>query len=514
MNATTHRLFHLILVFIFLLPFSTKAQPNSALKTLVVIFDGLREDYITPELMPNLYRLGMKGGWGRQNHSVFPTVTRVNAPSFATGSYPNKHGILGNSIYLPGLISSGVFNTGNASELMKVAEVTSDKLLTTPSLGEILAAQGKRMMVFSSGSTGQAFLQYHKVDNGAIINPDLILPSSFRTKVVAAVGEPPPAAKPNEERHAWIVEAFEHFVLTDESPEVSTIWFSDPDATAHAEGIGAPLTLEAIGFVDIQLGRVLAAMEKHGMRDQFNIMITTDHGFVTQIGKESLVDFLVDENLKESKVSDDVIIAGGAIFVKNHDRKKIQQIVSSLQKQEWVGAIFSKSEKAGSINGWVKGTLSFEAIFWGHKDRAADLLVDVNWSDQKNEYGYEGTSFASGIAGHGSSSPYEIHIPLLFDGPSFKQAIESQYPTSNIDITPTILHLQGIEVPEQMNGRVLKELLRGSPDIDKKPKQVTHQVSVKKDWGEYQLLLQQTIFDDHVYFDYTKVIRKYYLISD
>ena len=57
-------------------------------RTLIVIFDGLRPDYITPELMPNVYKLKQDGAYGNQNHSVFPTVTRVNASSYSTGSLP------------------------------------------------------------------------------------------------------------------------------------------------------------------------------------------------------------------------------------------------------------------------------------------------------------------------------------------------------------------------------------------------------------------------------------------
>ena len=35
------------------------------------------------------------------HHSVFPTVTRVNASSLVTGAYPERHGLMGNTIYIP-----------------------------------------------------------------------------------------------------------------------------------------------------------------------------------------------------------------------------------------------------------------------------------------------------------------------------------------------------------------------------------------------------------------------------
>ncbi len=488
---------------------SCAAQSTDGLKTLIVVFDGLREDYITPELMPNLYALGKEGAIGKQNHSVFPTVTRVNAPSIATGTYPYQHGILGNSISIPGLSNFGVINTGNATELIEASDALSGSLLTSISLGELLRVQGKKMMVFSSGSTGQAFLQNHKINNGAIINPELILPSSFKDEVIRVVGTPESYGSGNAAKHEWIVKAFSTFVLTPEGPEVSTIWFSDPDATAHEYGIGASQTLASLNVVDQQLGKVLLEMENKKMRDKYNIIVTTDHGFVTHRGEENLTEFLLKKGLKKTKDSNDIVVAGGAIFVKEHDPDVIQKIVASLQQQDWVGAIFTKASSQKPTLGWVDGTLSFDAIQWGHSARASDILVDVNWNDQKNEFGYQGVSFAGGMAGHGSSSPYEIHIPLIMHGPSFKQGFESTLPTANVDIAPTVLYLQDIPVPKTMDGRIMNEFLLGNPVHNKKEVQKNRiETKAVHSWGKYTLTLQQSVFDNHTYLDFTKVERK------
>src|ERR1035437_9739571 len=84
------------------------------IKTLIVFFDGLRPDYITPEAMPNVYAFSKRGCYGRQHHSVFPTVTRVNASSYASGSYPATNGILGNTVYFPQVDKKKGLNTGEA----------------------------------------------------------------------------------------------------------------------------------------------------------------------------------------------------------------------------------------------------------------------------------------------------------------------------------------------------------------------------------------------------------------
>jgi predicted AlkP superfamily pyrophosphatase or phosphodiesterase len=477
------------------------------LHTLIVFFDGMRPDYITPELMPNVYDLKTKGSYGLAHHSVFPTVTRVNASSYATGSYPATHGLLGNTVYFPQVDKTTGLNTGDASELMRITETTHGRLLTTITLGELLQKAGSRLMIFSSGSTGQAFLQNNTVSGGMVVNPSLILPASLKEEVIKTIGQPPPSGKPNTAQHEWAANALIHYGLGPNSPLVSAIWFSDPDGAAHSKGIGSPEAIESIKTVDAQFGRIVRSLEEKGMLDSYNIIISADHGFVTDIGKQGLADFLIKEGLKDDKTSEDVVLAGGAIYVRNHDQGKIKKIVAALQAQEWVGAIFTKAASKDRRKGWVEGTLSFETIHWNHPERAADILVDYNWSDRKNEHGYAGASFSKGVAGHGGGSPYEIHIPLIASGPSFRKNYESSVPTSNVDIVPTILKIHGIKVPEQMDGRVMSELLVDGKSPGREIKKETIETSAKFGSGVYHLILERSVVGKYRYVDEARVTR-------
>lgn len=477
-------------------------------RTLIVFFDGLRPDYITEEYMPNLFALKKQGSYGTRHHSVFPTVTRVNSPSYATGSYPKSHGLMGNTIFFPQVEKAKGLNTGDAGELMKVAEATGDSLLTSPSLGEVLSAHGEKLMVFSSGSTGQAYLQNHKINGGAVVNPDLIIPASLEQELVSAIGEIPEKGKPNADRHRWVTDALIRLGLAADGPLVNAIWFSDPDGTAHAEGIGAPLAMESIKSVDHELGRIIEYLKSNDLLKSFNILVSTDHGFSTHVGKESLLDFLLEEGLKADKASDDIIVVGGAIYVKDRNEEVIKAVVSALQAKEWVGAIFTKADESDKSKGFAEGTLSFTAIHWDHPDRAADILVDVNWNDNENEYGYKGTTFSRGVAGHGSSSPWDIHIPLVVAGPSFRSNYQSDLPTSNVDLIPTLLHTYGFDVPAEMDGRVMQELFVNANDLSEaKIEKETVEATVSHEWGTYRLMLERTRLDSHLYVDYTKTSR-------
>jgi predicted AlkP superfamily pyrophosphatase or phosphodiesterase len=510
-NATMHNRIQIILLITamaFGAPLSaqTKKESNKP-RTLIVIFDGLRPDYITQELMPNVYKLKQEGAYGNQHHSVFPTVTRVNASSYSTGSYPEQHGLMGNTVYFPGVSKTRGLDTGDAEQLEQASLSVAGNLLTATSFGEVMQAQGNPFMVFSSGSTGQALLQNHKVSGGLIINPEMILPKDKMGEVVKVLGNPPPDSTPNTARHAWVTDGLLHYALKPGGPQVSAIWYSDPDASAHAKGIGAELSNISIKGVDEQFGRVIAHLKNNSLYEQFNLVIATDHGFVTHVGQNNLADFLVTKGLKAGKESEDVVVVGGALYIKDGDGSKIKSIVSALQKEPWIGALFTRAKQPNSFQGIAEGTLSFETIHWNHRERSADILVDMNWDDRKNEHGFKGTSFSRGVAGHGTSSPYEIHIPLICSGPSFKRSFVSDLPTSNIDIVPTILHILNVPIPPSMQGRVMDELLLNTAMTKKGAKVEKVETQVTASWGTYKLVLEKSIWKDREYVNYTRTER-------
>src|SRR5262245_54476201 len=109
----------------------TMAQsPAPAAHThLVIVVDGLRPDYVTPALMPRLVRLGQRGIVFNAHHSVFPTVTRVNAATLATGAYPETHGLLGNNVYVPSVNPARGLDTGSRANLEQISQA-EPRLLT------------------------------------------------------------------------------------------------------------------------------------------------------------------------------------------------------------------------------------------------------------------------------------------------------------------------------------------------------------------------------------------------
>src|SRR5262249_8612787 len=155
----------------------------------------------------------------------------------------------GNTIYIPSVDPAGVLDTGERENLERVARAEG-RLLTAPTLGELLQRGGMKLLGVSSGSTGSSVLLNHTVSGGAVIHTDYTLPASLEADVAAALGPPPPQARPNDAQNQRAVDAYLKVGLDTIHPDVTLMWLNDPDATAHENGIGAPITRTSLSLVD------------------------------------------------------------------------------------------------------------------------------------------------------------------------------------------------------------------------------------------------------------------------
>ena len=482
-----------------------RAQPPSRRTHLVIVVDGLRPDYVTPDLMPRLVRLGRRGVVFNAHHSVFPTVTRVNAAALATGAYPETHGLLGNTVFIPAVNATRGLDTGSRATLEAIGEADGP-LLTARSLGEILQQAGRKVLAVGSGTSGAALLLNHTVAGGAIVHHEYTRPPELAARVLERLGPAPARAMPNAAQNRRAVDAYLAFGLEEIRPDVTLMWLSDPDTTAHTRGIGAGPTLEALTLVDGEIGRIEDTLAAKGLLDRTNLVITSDHGFSTHTGALKLA-ALVDPFVRPMPDgSPDIVVAEGAIHFRAGADVRVAEIVAALQRRPEVGAIFTRSGPRGGDEGVVPGTLSFGVARWNHR-RSAEILVAANWTREANETGFEGTSTQSGVAGHGTSSPHDIHIPLIAAGPDFREQTVSEVPTSNADVAPTLLRLLNLDAPPTMTGRVLQEGLRnGPPPASVRLDRVTE--TVRTTDGSYELTAHFTAAAGHRYLDFTEVKRK------
>jgi len=481
------------------------AEPN---RHLLLVLDGLRPDYVTPEVMPYLHALGRKGVVFMNHHAVYPTVTRVNSSSISTGAYPERHGILGNAVFFPRVQAGRFLDTGERGDLEKIQNDQDGVLLTAATLGEVLQASGRRMLAVGAGTTGSAFLLNHRVSGGAVLHTDFALPEVLHARVLAELGPAPAAAYPNDPRNRRASDAFLKVGIPAVDPSVTAIWLSDPDTTAHALGMGHPTTVEALRRLDREVKYIQDGLSNAGLLDRYNIWVTSDHGFATHTGAPDVRSLLTRFDGVLPDGAPRIVHGETAIYVRDGHRQTISDIVRALQGTRGIGAIFTRARASGALLGWVDGTLSFDAARWSHA-RSGEILYSPDWTDGKNAHGFAGTSASNGTAGHGSSSPFEIHNTLIAAGPDITQGATVSVPTGNVDFAPTFLHLLGVAAPRSMQGRVLFEGLRAGTK-NRASVRTIHQTAATAD-GSYRQTARFSIVRsggaDYRYLDSTQVTR-------
>ncbi len=474
---------------------------------VLIVVDGLRPDQVTPDVMPRLTALGGRGMVFERHHSVAPTVTRVNASSIATGTYPETHGLLGNTVYSAATFPLKGVNTSSHEDLEAMARAEG-RLLTAETLGRILARAGKRLAVYSAGSSGSAYLLSHPLaEGGAVVNPDLVRPESLRAAVTKAAGPGPAEAVPNSARNRWIVDAWQALAPTAVPADVTIFWFGDPDATAHATGLASAQTVSALRAVDAEIGRIEEALRSRGRLESTTLLVTSDHGFSTHTGEMKLPALVAPFAETMPDGTPDLVVTEGAInFRRGATDARIAAIVQALQSRPEVGAIFTAAARSGALEGREPGTLAFEAARWAHP-RSAAILVSGNWSDAVNQAGVAGTTTQGGVAGHGTTSPYDIHNTLIAAGPDVRRGARGVAPTSNADLAPTLLTLVGVPVPAAMTGRALTELhtTGPAPDALRVDRQV---VAVRSTDGRYAVEAHLSTVAGRRYLDHTIVRRQ------
>ena len=312
-------------------------------RILLVVLDGFRSDYFTPELMPRCYAAAQKGVIGKAHHAMLPTVTRVNAATLVTGCFPAHHGLVANTLYVPSLNPSGGISTGSRKRLLAVTEVWGGRLLAVPTLPELLAEHGQSFLACSSGSSGSATLLNPTGAGAGILHPEFCVPDNQTRHMYEMAGPKPPETEPARELMRWMTDAYLKIGVPEHDPRVTVLWFTDPDHTAHAKGVGAPKTVEGIHIADEQLGRIFDFQRERGMK--VNVFIVADHGFATYSGRFNVARSLEAKGWMQRAKP---VVIEGAIYLSPEHETDLAEIVRVLQEDASVGPILTAARLRGA----------------------------------------------------------------------------------------------------------------------------------------------------------------------
>ena len=102
---------------------------------VVIVWDGMRPDFVTEKTTPNLWKLARQGVTFRRHHPVYTSSTEVNGTAMATGVYPEHSGLMANREYRPEVDPLQSVGT----ELPATIQATKGDYLAVPTVVQILA---------------------------------------------------------------------------------------------------------------------------------------------------------------------------------------------------------------------------------------------------------------------------------------------------------------------------------------------------------------------------------------
>ena len=435
-------------------------------RVLIVVFDALRPEFVTAGLMPNLHGFASGGVRYVNSRSTFPTETRVNQSAVITGCYPSKHGIVANRFMVADGASNRILNTGDDIELEAAFKRSSGRLIDVPTLGERLALAGRSYATISAGTPGGGRLINHMAEtNGcfrlALRRPDAAVPAGVMTRIVERLGPLPEYSLPALDWISYAVDCYLDYVEEQVDPDVMLLWLCEPDESFHQLGIGSRDALRAIRHVDSEFGRILSRQKKQIAAGNMQIIALSDHGQISVLGEPlDLAAKLSDAGFSAGteECADCTIAVGnaGGIWIRDSNPRLVFDVTIWLRSQHWCGPLFTR-EGAG-------GTLTHRHVAIAHR-RAPDIAIVLRYNHDDNDFGLPGMTFhdsnyPTGGGCHGGLSAFELHNFLALAGSAFSQSETMTAPAGNIDITPTVLSLLGLDVPADIDGRILQEAFR------------------------------------------------------
>lgn len=254
----------------------------------------------------------------------------------------------------------------------------------------------------------------------------------------------------------------------DDIPDFLAVSFSSTDYVGHQYGVNAVELEDTYLRLDLDIERLLNALDDQVGNGNYTVFLTADHGAVHNpaylqsqgvnagyFNNNELEDYLKLQ-MKQDLGNDAFIenISNNQIFL-DHDQLKSARLESSfvqnylaqiLRDYNQIDKVFTREALTNSNFTDGVGALIQNGF---HHKRSGDVIYVLEPSV---------ISYPKTGSTHGSSQSYDTHVPLLFYGAGINKGMTVSR-THIIDIAPTISSLLGISFPNGATGNPIVEVL-------------------------------------------------------
>ncbi len=214
---------------------------------VVVLFDGFAPAMTDGAKIPNLDRIKREGVWSRHLVPVYPTMSLPNHTSFATGCWPEHHGIIQNKFFDPDRAADYDEN-GDASWLTGCEP-----------LWQAAERQNVRSAALNFANRWDA---KKKVALATYVNPFTSWEQTPTDEQILARGLE--LLKSNDAKR----------------PRLIALYFRGPDHQAHVFGVKSPQVQADVRKADAIVGQLMAGISALPAEREATLIIGTDHGMI------------------------------------------------------------------------------------------------------------------------------------------------------------------------------------------------------------------------------------------
>lgn len=358
---------------------------------ILVSFDGFRWDYSNNTPTPTFDSIEANGVRAKSLKPSFPTKTFPNHYTIATGLYPDNHGIVHNTFFVP-----------EKESVYKIADRTKVQdgyyYKGTP-IWNLAETQGiKSASFFWVGS--EANIQSQQ----------------------ASYWKEYEHSFPFEQRIDTVIKWLK--LPKKERPHLILLYFHEPDSHGHKYGPDSEEIKAHIQYLDSILSYLTRGLNKLEQQDNINLIITSDHG-MSAVSKEKVVvlkDYIKDNWLIR-------ILGSNPNYNLSYKKEYKDSVIDALKKIE-------------HIQFWERENIP-KRLHYGKSNRIGDISIvaDSSWSVVLNKNNNIGPKGAHGY----DNNNLDMHAIFYAAGPAFKNAYTA-HELLNIDIYPLIAHILSLKI--------------------------------------------------------------------
>lgn len=380
---------------------------------ILISLDGFRWDYVEKYQPPHLSNFIKNGVRAESLIPSFPSKTFPNHYTIATGMYPDKHGIIGNSFY--SYKKEDIYKLGDRETVEDGSFYGGTPLWILADRASMVSAS--YFFVGSEANIQGLYPTYFHRYDGSVKN---------EVRVAAAL--------------KWLD------LPEKERPHIITMYFSDMDDIGHRFGPNNDVELEKnLLNLDENLGNLFKGVSETGL--SVNIIIVSDHG-MAELSTKNYIPI-------EDVLNNDLFTAidnGAIINIHPKEGVKTETIIEYLKPKENNFKVYK-----------TENTPGFEYTPQNKDWGTVQILPDVGYYfSTRQRIDNMLNSPVKTVGVHGYDPKYkDMHGIFYANGPAFKKDHVTAS-LKNIHVYPLICNILGLQIPNDIDGDLdaIKDVLK------------------------------------------------------